>query len=1265
MANNLYKVTDNVDSMFATDIDQVVDALAGNNDVGAMTAYAQIIVPTALTASVNTTSGNLTGAYKYAVAFLTGYWKGTIGIGTLNVQGNTGGGAVSNTSSPVGQQINLSNIVAGPAGVVARVIYRTKANGSIYYFLQQINDNTTLTWTDNIADASLVTVMPVTNTTGSYFSGDGHGLTNLTINTGIGPSQFPIRDINGNIQNSGYKITAKSASTTLLLSENGIIDVTTGASTITLTLPSAVTAQVSYIIKKIDSGVGSVTINTTSSQTIDGVATKSIAYQYGYLQVVSDGANWQIIDGSINVTSTTADITIANPTSNPVLTVVTGTGPNVISKRDGNGNLSNIGLQSISISNNTTLTAAQSGIVFVTTGGGAVTATLPTAVGNAQLSYIFKKVDSGLGTVYIATTSSQLIDGLATKPIIFQYDYIQVVSDGANWDIIDGVVIATQAAGDNSTKPATTAYVDTLVNTSPLPTALTLAYGQQIVPSIPKVSPFNVLQTIGRTLVNLLGKDGNCEALPVAGTPWSASAATFTLDSTNKTNGLNGYSLTFTASANTFYKAIAFPVSIGKYYVALADIKNNNVASNNVTFQFSNAVDKTVVMNPTSFTTVWTKAIPTTSSSGFALVFSGAVGQIAYVDSMRVFEVSSADYTAIDGMTTAQIQAKYPYVDSVQHINGLYINKIGENMLPPFYEWTVNANATVLSPYSLQLVSPASVQSTTVDIPVLPSQAYTVAFGTLSGNLKLEYVDANGVATMAWDNSTPSSVVFTTNASAVKLRVTIYNTGGAAGTFTFTNPSLVIGSTALATFKTRNDNYLYVPNVKLASSVDGTVYDQLYMRNRKMYRENRFGRDYSIDGSLPWSPTVVDYTGYKRFVTTIAINSLNSGFFSLVKYDGKIMVKDGAVAASADLFTVDATPSFYATVADTDSGFGETYTPIAVEVAAYFWGWKLNNGTFGTPYNGTGTKTWTLWNATSNIGSVTVIPTTLATRFIPYSLTYQLAVSTFEEVQYEGSITLHEGSNQIEVGNGMIVREKANPQSNGTNYLIGGTALPLSQTKNRINKILAIFKNGRMDSTWSYDGTNAYGNQKAYQAVSLFDPTAYYEVTYIALDQYGLTSNVQAVSGEYNTNEKTIVDGLARTSADTETRISVAEKKAFDAMPKVGGVLSAYSEGLITSAVVTGSVSLDLLSANVFDLTLIGATTLAFANPVSSGSHSITLIIRQGGTAQAVTYPASVKWSNDAVPDLSAINKTSVLTFMTVNGGTRWYGFLGANGLVT
>jgi len=67
---------------------------------------------------------------------------------------------------------------------------------------------------------------------------------------------------------------------------------------------------------------------------------------------------------------------------------------------------------------------------------GAITITLPTAVGNTGEVFHIKKIDSSVNAVTIATTSSQTIDGVTTQSIGVQYKNITVVSDGSNWSIL-------------------------------------------------------------------------------------------------------------------------------------------------------------------------------------------------------------------------------------------------------------------------------------------------------------------------------------------------------------------------------------------------------------------------------------------------------------------------------------------------------------------------------------------------------------------------------------------------------------------------------------------------------------------------------------------------------------------------------------------------------------------------------------------------------------------------------------------------------------
>ena len=73
------------------------------------------------------------------------------------------------------------------------------------------------------------------------------------------------------------------------------IDCTAGSLGITVTLPTAVgNAGKSFVITKVDNGIGPITINTTSGQTINGSLTSIITSQWVSYTIHSNGSNWII-----------------------------------------------------------------------------------------------------------------------------------------------------------------------------------------------------------------------------------------------------------------------------------------------------------------------------------------------------------------------------------------------------------------------------------------------------------------------------------------------------------------------------------------------------------------------------------------------------------------------------------------------------------------------------------------------------------------------------------------------------------------------------------------------------------------------------------------------------------------------------------------------------------------------------------------------------------------------------------------------------------
>ena len=91
--------------------------------------------------------------------------------------------------------------------------------------------------------------------------------------------------------------------------------------------------------------------------------------------------------------------------------------------------------------------------------------------------------------------------------------------------------------------------------------------------------------------------------------------------------------------------------------------------------------------------------------------------------------------------------------------------------------------------------------------------------------------------------------------------------------------------------------------------------------------------------------------------------------------------------------------------------------------------------------------------------------------------------------------------------------------------------------------------------------------------------------------------------------------------------------------------------------------SVDVSTNDTYTLTTSGNTTFTFTNAASSGTvDSVTLIITAGGT-HTLTWPASVDWAGGTAPDAPASGEKDVYTFITVDGGTIWYGFLAGDAM--
>jgi len=97
----------------------------------------------------------------------------------------------------------------------------------------------------------------------------------------------------------------------------------------------------------------------------------------------------------------------------------------------------------------------------------------------------------------------------------------------------------------------------------------------------------------------------------------------------------------------------------------------------------------------------------------------------------------------------------------------------------------------------------------------------------------------------------------------------------------------------------------------------------------------------------------------------------------------------------------------------------------------------------------------------------------------------------------------------------------------------------------------------------------------------------------------------------------------------------------------------------LTTASSGTSYSVNMQNGNMFKITRTGNCTYSFTNPPASGKGGkFTLILVQDATGgRTTTWPVSVKWPAGTAPTLTTTaNAVDMLTFITTDGGTTWYG---------
>ncbi|ANY67590.1 hypothetical protein BBD42_14735 [Paenibacillus sp. BIHB 4019] len=545
----------------------------------------------------------------------------------------------------------------------------------------------------------------------------------------------------------------------------------------------------------------------------------------------------------------------------------------------------------------------------------------------------------------------------------------------------------------------------------------------------------------GRTLINMLGDLGNLEELSKV----IFYQSTGVLDSINKTVGnygvkatiLNGFTLgVVAASASISYKA-------NRYYILLADVKNSNCEEVFIQTASSATTKLITTADSSKFSTVATKFSPTTDIIGSAeVVLKGVAGQVAYVDALRVYEITATEYYELDTMNGGELGEKYPYLGKgIYGVGNPVITSIQNNLLPDFNDWRFNAGATagagisLLGPNSIILdatESPAGAEVVVQLDRVLlePNTSYVLNNTSTSGYMRVRFDYKDGTANSRIVIPPNTSRTFITTINTIAMAVLLTNISGytdennmatysySKTSHTYTDVSLIKGAHSQSVKRQRQSSSTSI--VELYSNGSGSHKDSVQYISGQLKKIKKLEK-IVLDGSLPWNYHS-NAAGYKivaiQLIGLPAIKTVPQGY--LTKYDGKPCINDlGGVAVwpSNDYWQIGNSTydTLFISVASSDSGWGNSYTPTIDEIKAYFNGWRMyiHGGSPAVPYNGSGTKSWVRiieWdNATPN--NVPTIPS--GGVYKNYQLLYQLLNSSVENIQTKGAVVLEQGDNTI------------------------------------------------------------------------------------------------------------------------------------------------------------------------------------------------------------------------------------------------------------
>ncbi|KJB89646.1 hypothetical protein AZ66_01035 [Paenibacillus sp. E194] len=709
---------------------------------------------------------------------------------------------------------------------------------------------------------------------------------------------------------------------------------------------------------------------------------------------------------------------------------------------------------------------------------------------------------------------------------------------------------------------------------------ITLKPGVQVI-EVDNDTPFNLRSIEGRTMVNLLGKNGRFVDL----TKYLPDAVTAEKEGDYVKVTLNG-----SKERGTFRTSTTARVGEGAPKYLLVGVVNAGTAKS-AHIELSDEVNYAISSNPITGTKDQVAfaifdGSKTSRGMGVYLHIEGSKNSFAFFKDLRVYAITDSDANILPLLSLGEIINYYPYVDSITNVVNPYITCTSGNMLPPASEFKINADGIFIDgEYSFYFVAEGDEnKGIYYDLAVSPNEKYGIysECNNPKGNIRIEYYkdlstagNKNNFLFPRTYHATNEYDFFIPPPECGCVRVYISNeqegTTTLPGNFKFTK-FLMFPFTVTQPFAYQKRSMWAAECQLAAHPLDGSNPDQMLVRSDGLPYVIEKWKKIILDGTHKPSSIVTSRDGYKEIILTEVFEKGDRPKWAYMTKNDSLPLSyvKGAISAP-NQFDTNGTSSLWVTISNADSGWGQDYNPSQEEIQAFFLGWRMYRGGQGNvdiPYNNEiEGRAWHPIDArfihSSGIPSAThyktVTPTLSIKKlsyarygiFKPYFLQYFKAKQTVEVIDnYETGISFKSGWNYIESGSGIVLREQANIITSGEWAVANWKIKPESWFNYESRDLLGLYLGNSSTFKWDRSNYEPHGKLRISMRATDFDPSAVYYVTYTMLEP----SLMMPLRGVIATNIRGTVTELEKCVKNAERRLSVVEAKKAQMVDDTGWI---------------------------------------------------------------------------------------------------------------